>query len=280
MRRPQTAPFGFWILDFGFRILDFGFWILDFGFRILDFGFWILDFGFRILDFGFWILDFGLGLGSIDTVWILHKIFASHADSGRRIMLRVCDGYIYPQFFNSGSLRWLKFDHFGYMSISGSCTNLQDPTHCMIWFLVTSDPKLVSLSTYPFVNFRFRSSCQQRWSERNGTTLCQAPGWYGGGSIAWCHQLEAWLLHRCIESGWFHLGVLGVGRSADFFWDGKTNITLMEYISFLKFILWGKSSHQNGSWGNWACLPTLASAFGRCAKTCRALTKVGGRSFT
>ena len=96
------SDFGFWILDFGFRILDFGFWIslvfvlfvaapngpvwiLDFGFRILDFGFWISDFGFWILDFGFWILDFGLGLGSIDTVWILHKIFASHADSGRRI---------------------------------------------------------------------------------------------------------------------------------------------------------------------------------------------------
>ena len=117
------SDFGFWILDFGFRILDFGFWISDFGFRILDFGFWISDFGFRILDqfslrsfrggpkrprldfgfrilgfgfwisdfgfwildFGFWILDFGLGLGSIDTVWILHKIFASHADSGRRI---------------------------------------------------------------------------------------------------------------------------------------------------------------------------------------------------
>ena len=96
--------FGFRILDFGFRISDFGFRILDFGFRILDFGFWILDqfslrsfcggpkrprldFGFRILDFGFRILDFGLGLGSIDTVWILHKIFASHADSGRRISL-------------------------------------------------------------------------------------------------------------------------------------------------------------------------------------------------
>ena len=107
--------FGFWILDFGFRILDFGFWILGFGIWILDFGFWISDFGFWILDFGsnsfvfvlfvaapngpvwildfgfwisdfgFWILDFGLGLGSIDTVWILHKIFASHADSGRRI---------------------------------------------------------------------------------------------------------------------------------------------------------------------------------------------------
>ena len=112
--------FGFWISDFGFRILDFGFWILDFGFWILDFGFWIsdfgfwildrfslrsfcggpkrprLDFGFRILDFGFWIsdfgfwiLDFGLGLGSVDTVWILHKIFPSHADPGRRISLMV-----------------------------------------------------------------------------------------------------------------------------------------------------------------------------------------------
>ena len=71
-----NGPFGFWILDLGFRILDFGFWILDLGFRILDFGFWILDFGFWILDlfslrsfcggpkrprlgFGFWILDFG-----------------------------------------------------------------------------------------------------------------------------------------------------------------------------------------------------------------------------
>ena len=109
-KRPVwILDFGFWILDFGFRILDFGFWILDFGFWILDFGFWILDqfslrsfcggpkrprldfgfwisdFGFWILDFGFWILDFGLGLGSIDTVWILHKISTSHADSGRRI---------------------------------------------------------------------------------------------------------------------------------------------------------------------------------------------------
>ena len=95
--------FGFWILDFGFRILDFGFWILDFGFWILDFGFWIslvfvlfvaapkrprLDFGFWISDFGFWILDFGLGLGLLRTVWILHKIFPSHADSGRRITLQ------------------------------------------------------------------------------------------------------------------------------------------------------------------------------------------------
>ena len=103
------SDFGFWILDFGFWISDFGFWIsdfgfwiglvfvlfaaapngpvwiLDFGFWILDFGFWISDFGFWILDFGFWILDFGLGLGSIDTVWILHKISTSHADSGRRI---------------------------------------------------------------------------------------------------------------------------------------------------------------------------------------------------
>ena len=103
--------FGFWILDFGFWISDFGFWISDFGFGILDqfslrsfcggpkrprldFGFWISDFGFWISDFGFWIsdfgfriLDFGLGLGSIDTVWILHKIFPCHADSGRRIFL-------------------------------------------------------------------------------------------------------------------------------------------------------------------------------------------------
>ena len=94
---------GRWVLGFGFRILDFGF--LDFGLRISDFGFWISDFGFWIsglvfvlfvaapngpvwiLDFGFWILDFGLGLGSVGAVWILHKIFPSHADSGRRIFI-------------------------------------------------------------------------------------------------------------------------------------------------------------------------------------------------
>ena len=46
-----------------------------------------MDFGFWILDFGFWILDFGLGLGLLRTVWILNKIFSSHADSGRRIVL-------------------------------------------------------------------------------------------------------------------------------------------------------------------------------------------------
>ena len=101
--------FGFWILDLGFWILDFGFWILEFGVWILDFGFWSLDFGFWILDqfslrsfcggpkrrrldfgvwsldFGFWILDFGFGLGVPCIVWILHKIFPCHADSGRRI---------------------------------------------------------------------------------------------------------------------------------------------------------------------------------------------------
>ena len=98
-KRPRL-DFGFWILDFGFWISDFGFWILDqFSLRSfcggpkrprLDFGFWILDFGFWILDFGFRILDFGLGLGSIDTVWILQKIFASHADSGRRICWGIC----------------------------------------------------------------------------------------------------------------------------------------------------------------------------------------------
>ena len=89
------------ILDFGVWILDFGFWIslvfvlfvaapngavwiLDFGFWSLDFGFWILDFGFWSLDFGFWILDFGLDEALLDIVWILHKIFPCHADSGRR----------------------------------------------------------------------------------------------------------------------------------------------------------------------------------------------------
>ena len=95
--------FGFWILDFGFWILDFGSWILDFGFWSLDFGFWIslvfvlfaaapngavwiLDFGVWILEFGFWILDFGLDEASTDIVWILHKIFPCHADSGRRVL--------------------------------------------------------------------------------------------------------------------------------------------------------------------------------------------------
>ena len=73
-----------------------------FGFWILDFGFWILDqFSLRSfcggpkrprLDFGFWISDFGLGVGSVGTVWILHKIFPSHADPGRRL-------YTYTQTF-------------------------------------------------------------------------------------------------------------------------------------------------------------------------------------
>ena len=97
-RAVWILDFGFWILDFGFWILDFGFWILDlFSLRSfcggpkrprLDFGFWILDFGFWILDFGFWILDFGfriLDFGLLPIVWILHKIFPNHADSGRRI---------------------------------------------------------------------------------------------------------------------------------------------------------------------------------------------------
>ena len=104
-----SLDFGFWILDqfsirsfcggpkrrrldFGFWILDFGFWSLDFGFWILDFGFWILDFGVWILDFGFWILDFGLDEALLDIVWILHKIFPCHADSGRRIFFDVFFG--------------------------------------------------------------------------------------------------------------------------------------------------------------------------------------------
>ena len=59
-------------------------WILDF---------WILgQFSLRSfcgapkrrrLDFGVWIL--GLDEASTDIVWILHKIFPCHADSGRRI---------------------------------------------------------------------------------------------------------------------------------------------------------------------------------------------------
>ena len=97
---------GFWILDFGFWILDFGFWIslvfvlfvaapngavwiLEFGVWILEFGVWILDFGVWILDFGVWILDFGLDEALPDIVWILHKIFPCHADSGRRIILNI-----------------------------------------------------------------------------------------------------------------------------------------------------------------------------------------------
>ena len=48
-----------------------------------------MDFGFRILDLGFWILDFGLDEASTDIVWILHKIFPCHADSGRRIFVYV-----------------------------------------------------------------------------------------------------------------------------------------------------------------------------------------------
>ena len=45
-----------------------------------------MDFGFWSLDFGFWILDFGLDEALLDIVWILHKIFPCHADSGRRIL--------------------------------------------------------------------------------------------------------------------------------------------------------------------------------------------------
>ena len=39
------------------------------------------------MDFGFWILDFGLDEALLDIVWILHKIFPCHADSGRRIII-------------------------------------------------------------------------------------------------------------------------------------------------------------------------------------------------
>ena len=85
-------------MEFGVWILDFGFWILDFGSWILEFGFWILDqFSIRSfcggpkrrrLDFGVWILDFGLDEALLDIVWILHKIFPCHADSGRRIYIK------------------------------------------------------------------------------------------------------------------------------------------------------------------------------------------------
>ena len=85
--------FGFWSLEFGFWILDFGVWSLEFGFWILEFGFWILDFGVWSLEFGFWILDFGLDEALPDIVWILHKIFPCHADSGRRIYLFVAFRY-------------------------------------------------------------------------------------------------------------------------------------------------------------------------------------------
>ena len=119
--------FGVWSLDFGFRILDFGFWILDFGFWILDrfslrsfcggpkrprldFGFWILNFGFWILDFGFWILDFGLGLGSVDTVWILHKI------STRVTPTRVGGFRIQGQLSSSQEQNWMGWDERAYHS--------------------------------------------------------------------------------------------------------------------------------------------------------------------
>ena len=75
-------------LDLGFWSLDFGFWIsLVFVLFVAapNGAVWILEFGFWSLDFGFWILDFGLDEASTDIVWILHKIFPCHADSGRRI---------------------------------------------------------------------------------------------------------------------------------------------------------------------------------------------------
>ena len=88
----RRLDFGFWSLDFGFWSLDFGFWILEFGVWSLDFGVWSLDFGFWSLEFGFWILDFGLDEALPDIVWILHKIFPCHADSGRRIGgVRYCE---------------------------------------------------------------------------------------------------------------------------------------------------------------------------------------------
>ena len=64
---------------------------MEFEVWILDFGFWIFYFGFWSLDFGFWILDFGLDEALLDIVWILHKIFPCHADSGRRIILNCPD---------------------------------------------------------------------------------------------------------------------------------------------------------------------------------------------
>ena len=84
-----NGPFGFWCLDFGVWILDFGSWILEFGFWSLDFGFWIsLVFVLLVAapNGAVWILDFGLDEASTDIVWILHKIFPCHADSGRRIL--------------------------------------------------------------------------------------------------------------------------------------------------------------------------------------------------
>ena len=88
-------------LDFGSWILDLGCWIWD---PISDFGFWIglvfvlfvvapngavwiSDVGFWSLGFGVLILEFGFGLP--DYVWILHKIFPCHADSGRRIFFGI-----------------------------------------------------------------------------------------------------------------------------------------------------------------------------------------------
>ena len=128
--------FGFWILDFGSWILDFGFWILDFGFWSLDFGFWILDqfsirsfcggpkrrrldFGFWSLDFGFWILDFGLDEALLDIVWILHKIFPCHADSGRRIFIsQLSHSLHFPHFKKPRQIsHWIVMGSFSFTAL-------------------------------------------------------------------------------------------------------------------------------------------------------------------
>ena len=41
---------GFWVLGFGFRILDSGFWVLGFEFWVLGFGFSVLFFWSRVLE--------------------------------------------------------------------------------------------------------------------------------------------------------------------------------------------------------------------------------------
>ncbi len=110
MWRPQTAPFGFWILEFGFWILDFGSWILDFG--------------------------FGLGLPCI--VWILHKIFPCHADSGRRISSSILATSIAGNGWHWANL----IGTFWYDSDCEVCSCL--PLYCVIisvpiifWFIKT-----------------------------------------------------------------------------------------------------------------------------------------------
>lgn len=151
------------------------------------------------------------------------------------IMLSVCDGNIYPQFFNSGSLRWLKFDHLSYMSISGSCTNLQDPTHCsyMIWFLLP-----LILSWFPFPPVLLSTSGFGLPASRDGVKemVQHCAKHLDDTEVAQLLDAINSKLDCCVGASNqvdFTLDFWELVDLADFFWDGKTNITLMEYISVL-----------------------------------------------